>query len=267
MFVNFVFYSHFMYSTTEITSHEIVSDNPIHQRLFFAYQQASRLTSGKLLEIGVGVGRGLEVMLSHCEHYTGLDKNETLIQALQSQYPQASFLTKTIPPLSDLPSDHFDWVISFQVIEHIQQNQLFVKEIYRVLKPEGRVILTTPNRRRSLTRNPWHVREYLPEELEKLLRRSFDKLELAGVHGNEKVEAYFEENRKSVERITRWDILNLQYLLPAFLLKIPYDLLNRRNRRKLLHQTGGLAADIHFSDYYLSQEVAQCLDLFYIATK
>ena len=46
-----------MFSTTEITSHEIASDNPIHQRLFFAYEQASKLTNRNLLEIGCGVGR------------------------------------------------------------------------------------------------------------------------------------------------------------------------------------------------------------------
>ncbi|MBC8112166.1 MAG: SAM-dependent methyltransferase, partial [Verrucomicrobia bacterium] len=84
----------FMFSTTEITSHEIQSDNPIHQRLFFAYHEAGKLTSGKLLELGVGVGRGLEILLENCEHYTGVDKNETLIEGLRHQSPEAEFLVQ-----------------------------------------------------------------------------------------------------------------------------------------------------------------------------
>jgi hypothetical protein len=67
------------FSTTEITSHEIVSDNPVHQRLFFAYYEAATITSGNLLEIGVGVGRGLELLTGACDQYTGIDKNGALL--------------------------------------------------------------------------------------------------------------------------------------------------------------------------------------------
>ena len=256
-----------MFSTTEITSHEIASDNPIHQRLFFAYHQAARLTGGNLLEIGVGVGRGLALMLEHCEHYTGIDKNEQLIAGLKQASPHATFITQNIPPLTTMPDNSFDWVISFQVIEHIPNDDLFVKEIHRVLKPGGKVILTTPNRRLSLTRNPWHIREYRAAELEKLLHRYFQKLDLQGVQGNEKVMAYYDENKKSVARFKKWDVLKMEYWLPAALLKIPYDFLNRRNRKKLMTDTGGLASEIRFEDYFLTADVENCLDFFYLAEK
>jgi SAM-dependent methyltransferase len=256
-----------MYSTTEITSQEMASDNPVHQRLFFAYHQASQMTDGKLLEIGVGVGRGLEVMLQNCEHYTGIDKNQTLIENLQTRFQQADFVTQNIPPFAGLPDNSFDWIISFQVIEHIQNDRLFVQEIHRVLKPGGKVILTTPNRKLSLTRNPWHIREYLPAELEKLLRNHFQQLDLQGVHGNEKVMAYYEENKKSVQKFKNLDVLNMEAWLPSAILKIPYDFLNRRNRKKLLTQSGGLVAEINFDDYFLSRDVENCLDFFYIAQR
>jgi ubiquinone/menaquinone biosynthesis C-methylase UbiE len=256
-----------MFSTTEITSHEIVSDNPIHQRLFFAYYQAGKLTSGNLLEIGVGVGRGLDVMLGSCEHYTGIDKNEQLIAGLQEKLPAATFLAQNIPPLTTLADNTFDWIISLQVIEHIKNDDLFIKEIYRVLKPGGKVIITTPNRKLSLTRNPWHIREYLPKELEKLMKKYFQQVDLQGVHGNEKVMAYYDENKKSVEKFKKLDIFKMEYWLPSAILKIPYDILNRRNRTKLMTETGGLASEINFDDYFLDKNVENCLDFFYIATK
>ena len=48
-------------------------------------------------------------------------------------------------------------VVTFQVIEHIKNDHLFIQEIKRVLKQDGLFIMTTPNRKMSLTRNPWHV--------------------------------------------------------------------------------------------------------------
>ena len=53
--------SSIMYKTTEITSAEIASDNPVHQRLLFPYVEAAKLVKGNVLEIGCGWGRGLEL--------------------------------------------------------------------------------------------------------------------------------------------------------------------------------------------------------------
>lgn len=256
-----------MFSTTEITSHELVSDNPIHQRLVFAYLAAAGMIRGEILEIGCGVGRGLDILAGNCEKYTAIDKNKKLIQLLSQKYPDFNFMEAHIPPLSNLPDNSFDFVLSFQVIEHIKKDHLFVKEIHRVLKPGGKAILTTPNSKLSLTRNPWHIREYTARELEQLMRKYFDTLECFGVEGNEKVAAYFEANKKAVEKITRWDILQLQYLLPRRLLQIPYDLLNRLNRRNLHKKNHQLVNHIGYEDYFLSKMPEQSLDLFYIAEK
>ena len=68
-------------------------------------------------------------------------------------------------PQLDFPENSVDFIVTFQVIEHIQDDEEFIKEIYRVLKAGGKLILTTPNRLMSLSRNPWHVREYSPEEM------------------------------------------------------------------------------------------------------
>jgi 2-polyprenyl-3-methyl-5-hydroxy-6-metoxy-1,4-benzoquinol methylase len=255
------------FSTTEITSSQIVSDNPVHQRLFFAYHQAAKLIKGNLLEIGCGVGRGLDVLAHNCEQYTGIDKNEELLKFLQKDYPQLNFIYQHIPPLSGIAGNTFDFVVSFQVIEHIQNDDLFVKEIYRVLKPGGKAIITTPNIRLSLTRNPWHIREYTAAGLQTLIQKYFSKLDKKGVHGNAKVMEYYEKNRKSVEKITRFDIFNLQYRLPRTLLQLPYDFLNRLNRKSLMTNNDSLVNEISYEDYFLSQDVENCLDFFYIAEK
>jgi 2-polyprenyl-3-methyl-5-hydroxy-6-metoxy-1,4-benzoquinol methylase len=256
-----------MFSTTEITSNQIVSDNPVHQRLFFAYVEAGKQLSGKVLEVGCGVGRGLDILIENCAEFTAIDKNEQLIQFLQTKYPQQHFITQNIPPFKDLPSNTYDFVVSFQVIEHIQADNAYLQEIYRVLKPGGKAMITTPNIKLSLTRNPWHVREYTAEQLEKLFKKYFQQVDTKGVAGNEKVMDYYEQNKKAVRKITRWDIFNLQYILPRQILRIPYDILNRMNRKNLHKQNNTLVSNIEFEDYYLSDQPAESLDLFYIATK
>jgi 2-polyprenyl-3-methyl-5-hydroxy-6-metoxy-1,4-benzoquinol methylase len=253
--------------TTEITSGEIPSDNPIHQRLYKAYIVAENHVTGDVLEVGCGEGRGLELIIPRSKTFTAVDKIEPVINDLQRKFPTGSFRSMNIPPLDGLADNSFDTVVSFQVIEHIENDSLFLSEIHRVLKPGGIGMLTTPNRKMSLSRNPWHVREYLAPELEKLARRYFADVTMKGITGNEKVMKYYEENKRSVERITRFDVLNLQYRLPSSVLRIPYELLNRWNRNKLKSGNSSLVMDISHEDYVVTAQADNALDLLLIVRK
>jgi SAM-dependent methyltransferase len=253
--------------TTEITSEEIASDNPIHQRLFKAYVVAKDYIRGQVLEVGCGEGRGIDTLLPLAESFTAVDKIEPVIAGLQQRFPTGKFMAMNIPPLSGLADNTYDSIVSFQVIEHIQEDALFLKEIHRVLKPGGIALLTTPNRSMSLSRNPWHIREYLPHELANLAKKFFPEVEMKGITGNKKVMEYHEENRRSVNRIMRFDIFNLQYRLPAFMLRLPYEILNRRNRNKLQSADNTLVANIHHDDYIVVDDATHALDLLLIVRK
>jgi 2-polyprenyl-3-methyl-5-hydroxy-6-metoxy-1,4-benzoquinol methylase len=255
------------HSTTEITSNTLASDNPLHQRLLAAYYEGTKLIGGNLLEVGCGVGRGTELLMNKATHYTAVDKNEGLIQQLKQQYSAGKFIAASIPPFQDFADETFDSVISFQVIEHIPNDALFVQEIYRVLKKGGVAVISTPNIKLSLTRNPWHIREYTAQQLHVLCSAYFSQVEAMGIAGNQKVLDYHEKNRESVRRITRFDVFNLQYRLPAALLRLPYDVLNRLNRNKLDKANSSLVSDIQYTDYYLSEKADEALDLFFILKK
>ncbi len=256
-----------MFSTTEITSHEDLSDNVIHQRLFFAYVKAAEMIGGDVLEIGCGAGRGLEAILDKAASYTAIDKNGKLLESLAAKYPGAHFVRSHIPPLAGMESNRFDFVLSFQVIEHIENDRLFLEEIHRVLRPGGKAIVTTPNIRKSLTRNPWHVREYTAGQLAALVGGIFPKAELLGVDGNEKIWDYYRENETSVKKITRFDVLGLQHRLPRQVLQVPYDLLNRLNRKSLMRKSSGLVKNVSTADYSLSNTPETCFDFFCVAEK
>ena len=252
--------------TTEITSDKLPSDNPIHQRLLRAYHLAKPYVSGKLLELGCGEGRGIPVLAPEVDMYTAIDKISGAVDKLRAKFPSYRFEVGHFPPIP-FPDSSFDTVIAFQVIEHVKQDDLFVKEIQRILRPGGMALLTTPNIKMTLTRNPWHVREYTADELTDLCSAHFSEVEMLGVAGNDKVMEYYGRNKESVEKITKYDILDLQYRLPAALLRVPYDLLNRVNRNRLKKRDDELVASITHEDYELGPKAENNLDLFCVLKK
>lgn len=253
--------------TTEIASDKIASDNPIHQRLLKAYYLAEEYVNGDLLEIGCGEGRGISLLKDKCTSYTAIDKIAAVLDKLKQEHAGVTFIQDNIPPMHKVEDNLYDVIISFQVIEHIKDDKLFLEEIFRALKPGGKALLTTPNIKKTLTRNPWHIREYTADQLEKLAGSIFSKVEMKGITGNDKVMEYYEMNRKSVQKITRFDLFNLQYRLPAPLLRIPYDILNRLNRNKLKGSNDSLVNTIKHEDYVLTDQADEALDLFCIVEK
>ena len=233
-------------NTAERVSREM-SDNFVFQRSLLAYHAAAQRIGGDVLEIGTGAGYGIEVVAPHARSFITVDKFAPAAELMR--HPHVEFHQAVVPPLA-FAANSFDFVISFQVIEHVKQD-----------------IVTTPNAPMSLTRNPWHVREYTAEQLQNLLGHEFRSVETLGVAGNRKVMAYYEQNRRSVARITRFDILDLQHRLPRRLLQLPYDILNRINRRKLLKANTDLTSSIRMEDYRICPVSDDCFDLFYVAEK
>ena len=253
--------------TAERSSHLDPSENVIYQRHLIAYKEAAKIISGTVLEIGSGEGYGIMELAPKAEHYIAVDKYNTQISKELKIENNITFIQANIPPLIAIEDNSIDFVVTFQVIEHIEDDEMFLQEIHRVLKPGGKVILTTPNVMMSLTRNPWHTREYTPEQMEDALESSFSNYELKGVFGNDKVMDYYNKNKESVRKITRFDILNMQYWLPRWMLQIPYDILNRFNRHNLQDNNEGIVNTVVYTDYSISASNNECLDHFCIATK
>jgi hypothetical protein len=78
---------------------------------------------------------------------------------------------------------------------------------------------------------------------------------------------YYQRNKKSVDRLMRWDFLKLQYRLPASVLRVPYEMMNRLNRNKLKEAADDLVASIRHEDYLETTQASTALDLFLIVRK
>ena len=241
------------------------SDNFVFQRSLLAYCRAAELVEGDILEIGTGTGYGVEIIAPKAKRFLSIDKQlpQNILQLENVEYYDMQ-----VPPIG-FENCSFDSVVSFQVIEHIEEDLEFVHEVARVLRPGGKFVVSTPNAPMSLTRNPWHVREYCADELQNILECNFSKVEVYGVIGNDKVMSYYNKNRQSVRKITRFDFLDLQHRLPRKLLQIPYNVLNRLNRRFLHKKNTELTDSIAMEDYSIVpyESGMQCFDLFFVATK
>tara|TARA_B100000073_G_scaffold326175_1_gene310626 strand:- start:40 stop:819 length:780 start_codon:yes stop_codon:yes gene_type:complete len=253
--------------TAERSSRTDPSENVIFQRHLIAYKEASRLISGTVLEIGSGEGYGLKELSKKADKYFAVDKYHTEIPKSIKSETNIQFKQMSVPPLDGISDNSIDYVVTFQVIEHIVDDKGFIAEIYRVLKKGGKLILTTPNKLMSLSRNPWHIREYNPQEMIEIVKTSFDNFDIMGIFGNDKVKKYYEKNKQSVQKYQRLDFLNLENHLPRWILRIPYDILNRLNRYKLQDNNEDLVAKIKYTDYYIDTNNDMCLDFFCIATK
>jgi hypothetical protein len=81
--------------------------------------------------------------------------------------------------------------------------------------------------------NPFHVHEYTGGELERLLSAHFARVELRGVNASERVLAQWEARRRQVDRILRFDLLDLRHRLPRRAIEFAFGRLARLVRLRL----------------------------------
>lgn len=125
---------------------ESFTDERIHSRFISLLRDEKR---GKLLDLGAGTGAFSKKLKAEGFDVTACDINPANF-GLESITCKAVDLNATFP----FGDAEFDYVVSAEVIEHIENPWFFLREIHRITKPGAAVILSTPNL------HNWYVRLY-----------------------------------------------------------------------------------------------------------
>lgn len=108
------------------------------------YLKSLSLINPKILDLGCGSGWFTEV-LSNYGQVTGIDLSERAINRAKKKYPHAIFFAGDIFDIT-IPRNHYDVVISMEVIEHLTAQKRYIKKVACCLRSHGYLILSTPNR-------------------------------------------------------------------------------------------------------------------------
>jgi ubiquinone/menaquinone biosynthesis C-methylase UbiE len=151
------------------------------------YAVAMQYVQGKsVLDIACGEGYGSYYLSQTATSVVGVDIDPESVAHAQKNYGAKSNLTYQVGNCSaiPLPDRSIDVVTSFETIEHHDQHTEMIKEIKRVLKPDGLLLISSPNKLTYSdepgTQNPFHVKELYLDEFLDLLKDGFNYIEMLG---------------------------------------------------------------------------------------
>jgi len=136
----------------------------------------------RVLDAGCGSGFGSAEMALSAAQVTGMDIAPEAVTLSSQNYllPRLGFVVGACASMP-FPSNAFDLVVAFEVIEHLADYRALLREVARVLTHHGLFIVSSPNKlyyaesRGNTGPNPFHEHEFEPAEFEE---------ELAGVFSN-----------------------------------------------------------------------------------
>lgn len=131
--------------------------------------------AGRFVEMGAGTGHMSRIFLERgfcgASHDLGQDSRCMLKENLSFAGERMTVVDR----LSELTEESFDYLLAFEVLEHIEQDGEVIREWMRYLKPGGRILVSVPAHQRKFGRSDelvGHVRRYEKEELRALLSGS-----------------------------------------------------------------------------------------------
>lgn len=148
------------------------------------YFLARHLCRGQdVLDVASGEGYGSALLAQTARSVIGVELSEQTVAHATAAYTASNLRFKqgdarTIP----VENGSIDVVVSFETLEHFFEHECFIAEVRRVLRPGGRLILSSPERDiyspLGSAANPYHARELTRGEFEILVRSAFAHVQI-----------------------------------------------------------------------------------------
>lgn len=154
---------------------------------FHRYALAARWCAGlHTLDAACGEGYGSSILASAASAVEAVDISADAVEHAGKRYGHIENLHYRLADCTALPftDNEFDRVVSFETLEHLAEQDQLLAEFRRVLKPNGVLILSSPDKAiysdQQNTDNEFHVKELYRDELEALIGRHFGAWRLLG---------------------------------------------------------------------------------------
>lgn len=150
------------------------------------YEFAKEYVKGKkVLDVACGEGYGSNILSEVADIVVGMDINAETVQLANEKYGSTK-LTYIVGSAEKLPfeNESFDAIVSFETIEHISETaqENFLSEIKRVLRPNGLLVMSTPNKAIYTDavngKNPYHIKEFYTDEFIAFVKDKFQSVEV-----------------------------------------------------------------------------------------
>ena len=172
--------------TGERTLPDVPEENYWYRRHLAVYEWiADRCDGLDVVDMACGEGYGTGVLAQRARHVTGVDANPEAHEHARVRYggPGVDFARDLV----DSYSERCDAVVFLQTIEHVEDDAGVLRHFQSMLRPSGVAYVSTPNLLTlappgaEKSDNPWHLREYRPEQFRALCESAFEEVELLGL--------------------------------------------------------------------------------------
>jgi 2-polyprenyl-3-methyl-5-hydroxy-6-metoxy-1,4-benzoquinol methylase len=192
----------------ERTLPDVPEENYWFRRHLVVYEWVARQVAGqRVIDMASGEGYGADVLARHASSVVGVEANPDAFEHARLRYARPNLRFER--SMVEVYAEPCDAVVFLQTIEHVQDPGAVLEHFAAMLAPGGAVFVSTPNvltlappgAERSA--NPWHVREYRPEEFRALCAAHFTHVDLFGLFHARKLAAH----QVAIERLG-WDAIH-----------------------------------------------------------
>jgi 2-polyprenyl-3-methyl-5-hydroxy-6-metoxy-1,4-benzoquinol methylase len=194
--------------TGERTLPDVPEENYWFRRHEVVYDWiADRVAGRRVVDLACGEGYGSARLARTAASVVGVDANPEAFEHARLKYTAANLsFERTMVELWDGDAD---CVVFLQTIEHVPDPDGMLERIRTLIGADGVAFVSTPNvltlapKGAERSGNPWHVREYRPQEFRALCDAHFGRVELLGLFHARRLRAHELALRAGWDRVHR----------------------------------------------------------------